>query len=345
MKCKLSKPITVKGKKYFPKNIVTISACDSVKRAAILHHDEELILLVADEDLIAREFKMHEKCYRDYTRICSKQNTNSASNFTSSYDENDDSKNRLEYLLQFVRNRIIDGEQSLSIKLLLTEVYGLDEKDCRMRGKVKQMLVKHFGDELMFVTVSTNEAQVVISKNVLTNTKKASFTKHNKDFVLKEAAKLIKDDVELLIQTALELPWSSLLSEHRQPPECFLQRYYIPQITVLAMRSSDTSTLFLKTYFTLCLTFLGRKHVLLGNGLHSITGLKKPITILARLGHSCNYNKIQEIQTAPAELAQEMSFLQHPLPLIPVDSTSKVKTFFWWDNFDCNKESLRSNRR
>ena len=51
---------------------------------------------VADEDLIAREFKMHEKCYRDYT-TCSKQNTNSASNFTSSYNENDDGKNRLEY--------------------------------------------------------------------------------------------------------------------------------------------------------------------------------------------------------------------------------------------------------
>ena len=134
MKCKSSKPITVKSKKYFPKNIVTISVCDSVKRAAILHNDEELILLVADEDLIAREFKMHEKCFRDYTRICSKQNTNSASNFTSSYDENDDSKNRLEYLCQFERNRIIDGEQSLSIKLL-TEVYGLDEKDCRMRAK------------------------------------------------------------------------------------------------------------------------------------------------------------------------------------------------------------------
>ena len=94
-----------------------------------------------------------------------------------------------------------------------------------MRGKVKQMLVKHFGDELLFVTVSTNEAQDVISKNVLTNTKRASFMKHNKDFVLKEAAKLMKDDVELLIQTAPELLWpptvvvESLLSEHRQPPE------------------------------------------------------------------------------------------------------------------------------
>ena len=92
-----------------------------------------------------------------------------------------------------------------------------------MRGKVKQMLVKHFGDVLLFV--STIEAQDVISKNVLTNTKRASFMKHNKDFVLKEAAKLIKDDVELLIQTAPELLWpptvvvESLLSGHRQPPE------------------------------------------------------------------------------------------------------------------------------
>ena len=71
--------------------------------------------------------------------------------------------------------------------------------------------------------------------------------------------------------------------------------------------------------------------------------MKKPITILARLGQSCNYNKIQEIQTAQAELAQEMSSLQHPLPLIPVDSTSKVKIFFWWDNFDCNKETIEGS--
>lgn len=83
---------------------------------------------------------MHEKCYRDYTRICTKQNATVASNCTSSNDENDDSKKRFEYLCQFVRYHIIGGEQSVSIKLL-TEVYGLDEKDCRMRGKVKQMLL------------------------------------------------------------------------------------------------------------------------------------------------------------------------------------------------------------
>ena len=211
------------------------------------------------------------------------------------------------------------------------------------------MLVKHFGDELLFVTVSTNEAQVVISKNVLTNTKKASFMKHNKDFVLKEAAKLIKDDVELLIQTAPELPWpptvESLLSEHRQPPES------LPMFLTTLLHSTDHSPgneviRYVDSFSQDILyavskrKFLTRKHVLLGNGLHSITGLKKPITISARLGHSCNYNKIQEIQTAQAELAQEMS---SPLPLIPVDSTSKVKTFFWWDNFHCNKETIEGS--
>ena len=77
--------------------------------------------------------------------------------------------------------------------------------------------------------------------------------------------------------------------------------------------------------------------------LHSITGLKKPVNILARLGHSCNYDKIQEIETAQAELVQEIKSQEQPLPLIPKDSASKVQTFFWWDNFDCNKETIEGS--
>ena len=224
MKCKSSNPITIKGKKQYPKNITTISACESIKRAAVLQDDEELILLVANEDLIAREFKMHEKCYRDYTRICTKQNAtpnkNSAS--TSGIDESGDCKKRFENLCQFVRDRIVDGGQSVSIKLL-TEVYGLDKEDCRLRGKVKQMLLREFNDELLFVTVSNNETQVVLSKNVLTNATKDSFMTQNRDFVLKEAAKVLKDDILALIQSVPDLPWpptvDSLQSEGRQPPE------------------------------------------------------------------------------------------------------------------------------
>ena len=83
--------------------------------------------------------------------------------------------------------------------------------------------------------------------------------------------------------------------------------------------------------------------MLLGCGLHSITGLKKPINILAKYGHSCNYNTIQEIETAQAELAQNLISLQYPLPLMPIDQESKVQTIFWWDNFDCKKETKEGN--
>jgi hypothetical protein len=36
MKCKSSNLITIKEKKQYPKNITTISACESIKRAALL---------------------------------------------------------------------------------------------------------------------------------------------------------------------------------------------------------------------------------------------------------------------------------------------------------------------
>ena len=79
--------------------------------------------------------------------------------------------------------------------------------------------------------------------------------------------------------------------------------------------------------------------MLLAYSLHSITGLKKPINILAKYGHSCDDNTIQVIETAQAELTQKLTSLQYPLPLMPIDQESKVQTIFWWDNFDCKKET------
>ena len=73
MKCKSSRTLTVKGKKQLPKNLTLTSACEQVKRAARLHNDNELLHIIPEEDLIAKEFKMHKKCYREYTCICTKE--------------------------------------------------------------------------------------------------------------------------------------------------------------------------------------------------------------------------------------------------------------------------------
>ena len=67
---------------------------------------------------------------------------------------------------------------------------------------------------------------------------------------------------------------------------------------------------------------------------------KKPIQILSKFGHSCSYNKVQKIETAQAEVVQQMASMNFPLPLLPKNDNEKVSTKFWWDNFDCKKENL-----
>ena len=214
---------------------------------------------------------------------------------------------------------------TISALIFCNEVHGLDKDDCRLSGKVKQMLLREFNDKLLFVTASNNEAQAVLSKNVLTNATKNSFMTQSKDFVLKEAAKVLKDDILALIQSVPKLPWpptvDSLQSEGRQPPESL--RIFLTKL----LHSTDHApgeevTRYIDSFsqnliYAVCKgKFLTRKHVLLGCGLHGITGLKKPANILARLGHSCNYDKIQKIETAQAELAQEMKSQEQLLPLI-----------------------------
>ena len=83
--------------------------------------------------------------------------------------------------------------------------------------------------------------------------------------------------------------------------------------------------------------FLTEKHVILGTGLHSLTGQKTPIKLLRSLGHSCTYDKVRLIETAEAELIQHLRSLEHPLPLVPASDTGKVLTYFWWDNFYIKK--------
>ena len=70
-----------------------------------------------------------------------------------------------------------------------------------------------------------------------------------------------------------------------------------------------------------------------------MTGLRKPIDILASFGNSCTYDKVREIETAQAELAQYFMDAQFPLPLIPKDNTCMAPVHFWWDNFDTSKET------
>ena len=155
MKCTSSRPLKVKGKKQDLRVLQTFSSCRMLKRAAELQNDEEMLLAITDQDLIAREFKMHPQCYKEYTRVCSKQSTRANQPEVSNVNEDETStsqktKTNFESVCAFVQQHVIDGNQSISLKVL-TDIYGFDKEDSRLRAKVKKRLEQAFAEKIVFV--------------------------------------------------------------------------------------------------------------------------------------------------------------------------------------------------
>ena len=356
MICKSSRPIKVKGKKQPLKLIQTFSSCRTLQQAAALREDNNMLAEISGIDLIAKECKIHTKCYNKYTIICSKQSAALASTAVQDatdevLEANEQCTTDFDSVCSYITNHVIGGNQSVSMKAL-TELYGFNKEDCRLRSKVKKRLEAKFGDSILFLTVSCREAQIVISKEALLNTTVTSLMKDRKEFITKTAAKLLRADIVDMIKQAPDLPWpptaETLAWKERQPPESvkeFLQNL----LNATHHTRGENVQRYVESFAHDLVHavsrghFLTEKHTLLCMGLHSLTGLKKPIEILGRFGHSCNYDQVRLIETAQAEVAQHLRALQNPLPLVPRNGTDSVLTFFWWDNFDVKKENAQGS--
>ena len=58
-----------------------------------------------------------------------------------------------------------------------------------------------------------------------------------------------------------------------------------------------------------------------------VSGQKRPIVILSKLGHSISYEKVSEIETAQAEVAEQFQSNSSVLPIQPVLQSTKVTIF------------------
>ena len=65
--CMICKKHQIKvGHKFrLPKKLLTLDSANNIKKAAEITEDEELLLEIIEEDLVAKEFKRHDKCYRE----------------------------------------------------------------------------------------------------------------------------------------------------------------------------------------------------------------------------------------------------------------------------------------
>ena len=174
----------------------------------LLQRGVEMLRQATGEDLIAKEFKMHLNCYKEYTRVCSKQSLGGVSSLSVDEGSKNETRtgNNFKTVCSFIMDHVIGGHQSVSTKVL-TEMYGFDKEDSRPCSKVKQRIENEFGDKIAFVSIRYHEPQIVVSRSALEDTCVSNFIKENKKFILKESARHLRSDITEMISKAPELPW------------------------------------------------------------------------------------------------------------------------------------------
>ena len=270
--------------------------------------------LVTDENLREREFQLHDKCYRDYTKGCRYTESDTVASISSESreSENEGNPDRFADVVLFVKTSVIGRTCSMEV---LTELFGKDPKDREHRRQLNDKLLKEFEDELLFLDVTYPLPQIVMHKSCVNNNTILSHMKENKRYVITEAARFIRVEILEMIEKAPSLTWppkaKDLLEATRQPPElmnAFLRCLFHDSHHTESDKVQD----YVWSYSQDMVhgvsrgRFLTAKHTLLGNALHSMTGKKKPIQILSKLGDSCSYHTVQLIETGQAELVQKM---------------------------------------
>ena len=155
--------------------------------------------------------------------------------------------------------------------------------------------------------------------------------------ILVLAARIIRKSVDEMIKKASQLSWSpsvnELESKSREP-----LAELTASLSKLLIDDSHHSIGSTKRRVVRSIAddiiynlsnggFLTAKQCALGLGLHSMTGQKRPIVILSKLGHSISYEKVLEIETAQAEVAEQFRSNSSVLPIQPVLGSTKVTIF------------------
>ena len=264
---------------------ITLKAAPKVK-------DKQLYSEIANIDLIAKEFKVYTHCYKRFTKgftASSSAMENSAENTNrnkSTYDAGDFDK-----VTEYINYEVLSAGKAVSIKSL-HKLYGLNVDDTRYRSKLKQRLLKHFGDQIVFLTPTQQEraCEIVVPKACLGN-----HVYHSKESVILDATKILCDEIIERFQDSTETicPPSTeeLFHEKRNPPDIvysFLNALINPRsplmFTVVNSCAQDL------VYAATRGKIIQEKHFLVASGLRNLTGSRYVIDILHKMGHCISYS-------------------------------------------------------
>ena len=338
MFCKSANAIRVKGVKQFPHIIQTE---ETLIAAAKTKNDEQMMILMSGGNLTNRQFKVHRKCYNDYTKRPKPSELLDDSGIAEESFEVDP----YDALNEFVQKEIIVNNKAITLEHL-TEMCGKDKTNRSHRSRVKERLKSKFPQLLFFNCAKNKDSQIVAYKSEeITVT---DLFQKNRDEVIRFAATALRRDVVSFIENAAEIPWpprsKDLRREDRNPP-LSVQKFFRVMLQdthhsvgvnvdrLISSYSQDVVHAISKG------KFLTSKHTLLSNTLHTITGQEAIVDIVHKFGGCGSYDMVRSVQTAQAELSNTLASIDRPLPLVPLTDADWVLTHFWWDNCDVKKEN------
>ena len=129
--------------------------------------------------MIAKEFKCHECCYKDFTR-------NEKHLTPSLYGEGN-----FEKVKACIEENVLTENQAVSMHIL-HDLYGLSTDDTRYRSKLNTRIQSEFTDKLHFVLINEITPEVVIS----TESIKSHVLFNDKEHLLNQAAEYLRADIE-----------------------------------------------------------------------------------------------------------------------------------------------------
>ena len=186
------------GPKYqYPKPICTTDADKNLKEATKLRKDETLLLDIPEVHLIAKEFKNHEKCYRDYTRILFYPNKNQ-----STVNKKGDFK----AVCDVIEKEVISLSKAVSMNVSI-DLYGIGRDQHQYRQYLKERILKHYDKKVIFVHPEYHGVQLVISKQCLSDKSFSSRVQYSNDFIMTTAASILHNSVKENIEKAEKLSW------------------------------------------------------------------------------------------------------------------------------------------
>ena len=260
-----------------------------------------------NEDLIVRELKCHRLCYNKF-RLSSVRFDDISNNSESREYQEEGNYNSV---TNYVTKHILNEKKTVLIAALHT-IYGLKPNDARCRSKLKSRLKKYF-PTLSFLNIGRNSPDIVIDGSAEFD----EITFNDKEGYLIKAAEYLRNDIIKQCESASELAWLPDIDKLKiySKPCDFLMLFYknllspkdnkhrLSEFCDRAPYSFASDLMAAATRGKMVTT----KQYLLALGIRNITGQRKTVNILNRLGHCLTYNHTCEIETALAEKPEQLS--------------------------------------